>query len=50
MAKKKTYGTARAFTEGHLEVLGDQSEVSNPSPPAEDPGITPLMTLSARAG
>jgi hypothetical protein len=37
MAKKKTYGTARAFTEGHLEVLGDQSEVSNPSPPAEDP-------------
>ena len=36
MAKKKTYGTARAFTEGHLEVLGDQSEVSNPSPPAED--------------
>ena len=37
MATKKTYGTARAFTEGHLEVLGDQSEVSNPSPPAEDP-------------
>ena len=32
MATKKTYGTARAFTEGHLEVLGDQSEVSNPSP------------------
>jgi|TARA_R110000796_G_scaffold39443_1_gene98400 hypothetical protein len=37
MATKKTYGTARKFTEGHLEVLGDQSEVSNPSPPAEDP-------------
>jgi hypothetical protein len=32
MATKKTYGTARKFTEGHLEVLGDQSEVSNPSP------------------
>jgi len=32
MAKKKTYGTARAFTEGHLEVIGDQSEVTNPSP------------------
>ena len=32
MAIKKTYGTARKFTEGHLEVLGDQSEVSNPSP------------------
>ena len=32
MAKKKTYGSSRAFTEGHLEVLGDQSEVTNPSP------------------
>ena len=32
MATKKTYGTARAFTEGHLEVIGDQSEVTNPSP------------------
>ena len=32
MATKKTYGSSRAFTEGHLEVLGDQSEVSNPSP------------------
>lgn len=29
MAKKKTYGSARAFTEGHLEVVGDQS---GPSP------------------
>ena len=32
MATKKTYGTARAFTEGHLEVIGDQSEKANPSP------------------
>ena len=32
MATKKTYGSARAFTEGHLEVIGDQSEVTNPSP------------------
>ena len=32
MAIKKTYGSSRAFTEGHLEVLGDQSEVTNPSP------------------
>ncbi len=29
MATKKTYGSARAFTEGHLEVVGDQS---GPSP------------------
>ena len=32
MATKKTYGSSRAFTEGHLEVIGDQSEVTNPSP------------------
>ena len=32
MATKKTYGSARAFTEGHLEVIGDQSEKANPSP------------------
>ena len=32
MAAKKMYGSSRAFTEGHLEVIGDQSEVTNPSP------------------
>lgn len=32
MAAKKMYGSSRAFTEGHLEVIGDQSEKTNPSP------------------
>ena len=39
MAIKKTYGTARAFTEGHLEVLGDQSVEGKFDAPPEDPKV-----------
>jgi len=39
MAIKKTYGTARAFTEGHLKVLGDQSVEGKFDEPPEDPKV-----------
>jgi hypothetical protein len=39
MATKKTYGTARKFTEGHLEVLGDQSVEGKFDAPPEDPKV-----------
>jgi len=37
MAEKFKYATAKKFTEGHTEVLGDQSESATPTPAAEDP-------------
>lgn len=46
MALKKPYGNARAFTEGHREVLGDQSEVSNPSP--KDPTSAKTKAVYAK--
>ena len=39
MATKKTYGSSRAFTEGHLEVLGDQSVEGKFDAPPEDPKV-----------
>ena len=49
MAKKKTFGTARKFTEGHLEVLGDQSDQSNPQPVDPTSAKTKAVYASQRA-